>query len=141
MRDKVFERGENVARIFKVVDACNRCGLAFRIASERITNDPFRHFADELRQMLDRFSFELLTEIHRTDGGDFGPPRSYVDATNDADILRGRCESALQDMIGDYDESMVHHIPAHARAMIKRQGQLLKQMSGRFANLYRDASA
>ena len=129
------ERGERVAKIFKLADACNRCGTAFRVASDKVTDVAFRHYADELRQLLDRCIFELLTEVSRIEGG--CPPRSYVETTYEADILKGRCETVLHETIRAYENIIDNHIPAHARAMIKRQAQLLKQMAARFHDLYR----
>ena len=137
----VFERGERVASIFKLVDACHRCGLAFRVASDQIANAVFRHYADELRQMMDRFSFELLTEIRRIDGGDFGPARSYVEPVENPDALQGRCNAALRDVEETYEEILRDHLPAHARAMIKRQSQQFSQMISRFTDLGRELSA
>src|SRR5687768_12284535 len=137
MEDQQFQRGERVAKIFNLVDACNRLGLAFRIASEHITSDEFRLYSDQLRHMLDRFTFELLAEVHRIDGGDFGPPRSYEDGVAVSETqLRAHCEAALTEAIDLYDETLVNHLPAHARAMIKRQLQQLKEESGRFSAVY-----
>ena len=132
MEDQVFERGEGIARIFNLVDACHRCGLAFRLAAERLTDDPFRHYADELRQLLDRCSFELHTEIRRIDGGDFGPPHTYVEPCDDIRALNERCQEALRDVLQSYDEILDRHVSAHARAMIRRHAQLLRQMTARF---------
>jgi hypothetical protein len=138
MEDQLSQRGERVAKIFKLVDACNRLGLAFRIASDHITSDDFRHYSDELRHMVDRFTFELLAEVHRIDGGDFGPPRSYEDGVAESEgQLRAHCEWALREAIDLYDETLADHLPAHARAMIKRQVQQLKEESGRFNEVYR----
>jgi hypothetical protein len=86
---------------------------------------------------LDRCIFELLTEVRRIEGGDLCPPRSYVETTYEADILKGSCETVLHETIRAYENIIDNHIPAHARAMIKRQTQLLKQMSARFHDLYR----
>src|SRR5688572_30264124 len=121
MEERTFVRGERVARIFNLVDACNRCGLAFRLASERIANAAFRKYSLQVRQVLDRFSFELLAEIRRIDGGDFGPPRSYVEMSEEPDGLRTRCVSTFQEMMAAYAAADNSPLPAHARAMLKRQ--------------------
>ena len=78
MEDNVVERTQRIAKIFKLVDACKRCGLAFRIATENSANSSLRCFSDQLRQMLDRFCFELLTEIRRMDSEKRVLPPEYV---------------------------------------------------------------
>ena len=137
MDEQKFQRGERVATIFNLVDACNRCGLAFRLASERIANVAFSHYAGELRQILDRFSFELLTETRRIDGGDFGPPRAYTETTDEPNELRDRCDSTFREMMDAYATAGKSSLPAHARAMIKRQSTALELMAARFADVYR----
>ncbi|MBI4472818.1 MAG: hypothetical protein HY646_09135 [Acidobacteria bacterium] len=135
MEKPVIQRGETVARIFKLVDTCGQCGLTFRVASAKIVSDVFNRYSEELRRVLDRFRFELLSEIRRVDGGDFGPARTYIEPSADAEFLRARCHSALRDLLRDYDEAFTRVAPAHARAMIKRHARLIRQMLARFDDL------
>ncbi len=137
MKKPVLERCETVARIFKLVDSCSQCGLTFRVASAKIASDGFICCADELGRVLDRLRFELLSEIRRVDGGDFGPARTYVEPSADPVALRSRCQVALRDLLRDYDEAFTRLTPAHARAMIKRHTRLIGQMVARFDDLIR----
>jgi hypothetical protein len=141
MEDKVLERAERIAKIFNLVDGCKRCGLAFRVGSENTENAGLRHFSDQLRQTLDRFCFELLTEIRRMDHQKLVRRGVYVGAISNRDVLDGHGEAALTGLLHDYEQILTDHIPAHASAMIRRQAHLLKQMSERSSNLCHNASA
>src|SRR6187401_1152385 len=121
MEDKAVERTQRVAKIFKLVDGCKRCGLAFRIATENSSNSALQRFSDQLRQMLDRFCFELLAEIRRIDSEKLVDSSVYNGKIANKDVLGGHGDAALAGLIGDYEDVLLDHIPAHAGAMIKRQ--------------------
>ena len=84
---------------------------------------------------------ELLTEIRRNDVEKLVTQPDYIGKIANKDVLGGHGDAALAGLIGDYEDVLLDHIPAHAGAMIKRQAHLLKQLSERSDNFYRNASA
>lgn len=112
---------EPIVNISKLVDACSQCSQLFRVGAATVADPGFRHSADRIRHKLDQFAFELQTESRRLGGGEFGPSR-YEPIPDDADILTLRCEISLQLVLDQYQQTLnASNLPAHARAMIKRQ--------------------
>lgn len=112
---------ESITSIFKLVDACNQCSQLFRVAAVSGADSVFQDNANQIRHKLDQFGFELQTETRRIGGGDdFGPSR-YEPIPDDADILTLRCEISLQLILDQYQQALNTNLPAHARAMVKRQ--------------------
>ena len=132
-------RVESVASIFNLVDACNRCSLVFRLASELYNNDDFRALSGKTQQMLDRFSYELQTEVRRIDGSDFGPPRSYSENAQEPESLVLRCETLLQSALKEFELTLNTQLTAHTRAMLKRQQLQIQQAYDQIVQLRRAA--
>lgn len=125
--------------IFNLVDTCNRCSMMFRLAAERYDNDNFRELAAKAQEMLDRFGYELQTEIRRIDGSDFDPPPSHSDKTQDPEVLVLRCETSLQSAIEEYQLTLNTQLTAHARAMLKRQQLQIQQAYDQVVQIRRAA--
>jgi len=133
------ERLRSGAHLSKLVDACNRCSTVFRIATERLRDDRFEGFSDQLRQTLDRFVFELQKESRRLGDGDVDDPRTYelqIKSTNPA-LLRIQASSELQNALEGYDSLLARGLPGHARAMMQRQRQALVVLLEDFKQLTR----
>jgi len=123
----VAERLRSGVNLSKLVDACNRCSTVFRIATERLRDDRFGDFSEQLRQTLDRFVFELQKESRRLGDGDVDDPRTHelqIKSTNPA-LLRIQASSELQNALEGYDSLLARGLPGHARAMMQRQRQTL----------------
>ena len=120
-----------VSALLKLVDACNQCGIVFRVAAKESTADAFHHFTQTLREVFERFEFELQTEIRRIDG-DFAAPQSHHDIVKDPDGLETQCEIALRTAVFEYEAIQAGCMPAHARAMIHRQSQTVHQLWDQF---------
>lgn len=119
---------EPITSIFKLVDTCNQCSQLFRVGAASVADPTFRQSADKIRQKLDLFGFELQTESRRLGGDEFGGSR-YDPIPDDADILTLRCEISLQLVLDHYQQALnASNLPAHARAMIKRQYFDLQQL-------------
>src|SRR5436190_23330376 len=119
------ERLRSGSNLSKLVDVCNRCSTVFRIATERLHDDRFEDFSQQLRQTLDRFVFELQTETRRLGTGDAENLRIYemqINSTNPA-LLRIQASSELQNALEGYDTFLARGLPGHARAMMQRQRQ------------------
>jgi hypothetical protein len=112
-----------VASIFNLVDACDRSSAVFRLACERLDSDKaeFRSLADATSQILDRFRYELQTEIRRMDGAEFGPTPVCIENDEDLEVLLNLCEVSLQTALEQYRVTLNTALTAHARAMLKRQ--------------------
>ena len=121
-----------VSNLFKLVDTCNQCAFTFGVASGQISNDAFRRFSDEFRRTLDRFVFELQTEIRRIDGTDLETPRIYVEDSSDGKSLLQRCEVTFRAMVDAYETIQAAGIPPHARAMVQRQSRALENLKKQF---------
>ena len=121
-----------VSALLKLVDACYQCALIFRITAEQSKADAFQRFSGKLRATLDRFGFELQTEIRRIEDSDFRELRSYRESADDAEPLEARCESALRRTVREYEVAQAGYMPAHARAMIQRQLQTVSQLWEQF---------
>ena len=124
------ERLRSGSNLSKLVDVCNRYSTVFRIATERLHDDRFEDFSQQLRQTLDRFVFELQTESRRLGTGDVEDLRIYemqINSTNPAS-LRIQASSELQNALEGYDTLLAKGLPGHARAMMQRQRQTLVMM-------------
>ena len=131
------ERLRSGAHLSKLVDACNRCSTVFRIATERLRDDRFEDFSEQLRQTLDRFVFELQKESRRLGVGDAEHRGTYemqIESTNPA-LLRIQASSELQNALEGYDSLLAHGLPGHARAMMQRQRQALTELLRNFEQL------
>jgi hypothetical protein len=120
-----------VSALLKLVDACNQCGIVFRVAAQESNADLFHGFTQTLREVFERFEFELQTEIRRIDG-DFAAPRSKHEMVNDPDGLETQCESVLRTAVFEYEAIDAGYMPAHARAMVQRQSQTVHQLWEQF---------
>jgi hypothetical protein len=124
---QVAERLRSGSHLSKLMDACNRCSAVFRIATERVRDDRFEDFSEQIRQTLDRFVFELQKESRRLGIGEADAVRSYelpVKSSNPA-VLRIQASSELQNALQGYDSLLADGLPGHARAMMQRQRQTL----------------
>src|SRR5262245_58890253 len=130
-----------ISNLFKLVDSCNQCSFTLRVAAEHIPNDAFRRFSDEFRRTLDRFGFELQTEIRRIDETDLDIPRTYVENSSDAVSLRQRCELTFRTMVSEYETIQASGIPPHARAMVQRQSRALEELWRQFEDVSMRATA
>jgi hypothetical protein len=115
-----------VEYIFKLVDSCNQNSLVFRRASLGFQNETLKEFADRIHQLLDRFSYELQTEIRRLGHGDFDPSRPCSELTENPQLLLLRCELGLKLALEDYRQACDSSLTAHARAMLKRQRSVIQ---------------
>jgi hypothetical protein len=134
---QVAERLRSGSHLSKLVDACNRCSAVFRIATERVRDDRFENFSDQLRQTLDRFVFELQKESRRLGVAEADNLRTYelkVKSTNPA-VLRNQASSELQHALDGYDSLLAYGLPGHARAMMRRQRQALVSLLRDFEQL------
>src|SRR4051812_2275561 len=133
------ERLRSGSHLSKLVDACNRCSTVFRIATERLRDDRFEDFSEQLRQTLDRFVFELEKESRRLGAAEGDTLRTYemqINSTNPA-LLRIQASSELQNALEGYDLLLARGFPGHARAMMRRQRQDLQILLQDFEQLTR----
>jgi hypothetical protein len=128
-----------VADIFNLVDSCNQNSILFRLASERSPNEDFRAFANRTRQTLDRFSYELQTEIRRIGSSEFDSSRTYSEPREDPDLLSLRCEISLKVALDEYQRVYDCSLHAHARAMLKRQRSEIQQAYDQLVQIRRVA--
>jgi hypothetical protein len=134
---QVAERLRAGSRLLNLVDACNRCSVVFRIATERVRDDRFENFSEHLRRTLDRFVFELQKESRRLGVAEAGDLRVYelqVKSTN-PEALRIQATSELQHALDGYDSLLAYGLPGHARAMMRRQRQALVSLLRDFEQL------
>ena len=130
-----------VRSLVKLVDTCEGCSLVFGLAAEHSQDERLQDLSRELRETLERYGFELRTEIQRIDGETFEPIRSCLDTTNDEDFLKVRCEIALRKTIHAYDAVQTHPLTTHTRAMVQRQFQSMKRFSEQLAEIVRGKTA
>src|ERR1043165_7186142 len=111
------ERLRSGSYLSKLVDACNRCSTVFRIATERLRDDRFEAFSEQLRPTLDRLVFELQKESRRLGSEDEGGTRTYemaIDSKHPA-LLRIQASSELKNALEGYDMFLSRGFPGHAR--------------------------
>jgi len=74
---------------------------------------------------LDRFGFELETEIRRIGGRSAAAHVRTADNDEATSVLQ--CETALLATVRQYEKTLGLQMPAHARAMVQRQLQTLRR--------------
>jgi len=100
-------REESIQRFLKLIDACNECSRSLRSSS---LGQPTERIATK----LDQFGFELQTELRRLGACEI-PAALQVPPGPD-------CESLL----AQYQDTLSHTSSAHARAMLTRQQQEIR---------------
>src|SRR5262245_49440530 len=119
--------------LFKLVDRCTRCALTFKAAADFIVNERFRDLSVALQETLDRFRYELQSEIRRIEGKQSDPPKPCTETYQDLDSLRKQCNAVLGETLQEYETIRLGHLPAHARAMVQRQTRILRQFGIEFS--------
>jgi hypothetical protein len=129
---------EPLRAISKLVDACNQCSELLLLGSVSTAEPAFHDFAQNLHMKFEQFRFELQTEIRRLGGvnPDAFRPEPVPD---DSDILAVRTEISLQLALDNYQHALNTTLPAHARAMIKRQYTDIEQAYRELVSFYRAA--
>ena len=117
-----------VEDLLKLVDACNRCSLAFRAAGKHLSDIKFCGFYERLQKTLHRFIFELEKESSRIGGPLPDTLLKSRCASVTTESLMTQAEAELQSTLEGYDVCLTRSMPAHARAMIVRQRQSLAQL-------------
>jgi hypothetical protein len=114
-----------VDRIVKLIESIHR--LSGMLALQDAGGAPaFQQWADKTRAKIDRFEFELRTELSRLgaelDGFLSHEPREAL-------------KPALEDTTELYQAALNCAIPPHTRAMLTRQSQELQRVNQEFAIL------
>ena len=117
-----------VEDLLKLVDACNRCSVAFRAADKHLSDLRFRAFYDRLQRTLDQFIFELEKESSRIGTHQPDPLSMPAISTANTGSLLTYAEGELQSALEGYDACLIRPMPAHARAMVQRQRLSLCQL-------------
>jgi hypothetical protein len=129
---------EPVRAIHGLVDACNQCSELLLLGSVSTAEPAFRQLAQALHWKFDQFRFELQTEIRRLGGANPDSLRPEPLPEN-SDIAPMRAEISLQLALDNYQQALNGVLPAHARAMIKRQCNDIEQAYRELVSLHRAA--
>jgi len=118
-------KSECVDRVVKLIEAIHR--LSGMLA---LPDDPgapaFQQWADKTRSKVDRFEFELRTELNRLGAEWSGLLRHEPQET---------LKPALESTTKRYQAALNGTIPPHTRAMLNRQFQEVQQVNEEFAVL------
>jgi len=117
---------EPIANLFKLIDVCNACGRTFDAAGKFAANSGLRQLASRICQSLTRFRFELHEESRRVDTDGSGPRDHHSPSLKAAAALDRNCRESLDRTVEEYRAALETHMPAHTRAMIRRQNTELK---------------
>jgi hypothetical protein len=109
------------------MDVCTACERTFDMALETAPNADLRGLAGRIRETLQRYQFELRTELHRI--GDAAAERPDPPSTT----------AGLRDVLDTYDSVLDHPLPPHPRAMVKRQYLQVQELSSELDRLSRAA--
>jgi hypothetical protein len=119
MKDKVLNRKEAVAKIFKLIDVCKRCVRAFDGAAQFAANTEVRDLITRISQTVAGYEFELQTELRRIEAEDLesgaGSPQTNFDGAEP------KCRRNLEVVLNAYRSVLRTQLPPHARAMVRRQ--------------------
>src|SRR5262245_59003504 len=96
-------RLQPITLLFKLLDTCNQCALAFRVAMEHSADSAFCGFSGKLQPALGRFVFDLQSEMRRSQDVEWGQPRSYVATAGTASFLRMEAEKCLAEVLAAYE--------------------------------------
>ena len=124
--------------ISRLVDTCSQSSELLLLGSVSTAESTFRKLAQELHRKFDQFRFELQTEMRRL-GGSSADAFLPEPVPDDSDIVAVRAEISLQLALDTYQQALNSALPAHARAMIKRQYGDIEQAYRELVSLHRAA--
>jgi hypothetical protein len=120
-----LHRGEPVTNIFKLMDICKLSEQVFDAAGKFASNSEVRNLIDRIRQTIAQYEFELRTELGRMDVADVNTLRSALQP--EGRQTQQNWKQSLETMLREYRYVLKSQLPAHARAMLKRQFLQLDQ--------------
>jgi len=113
-----------ILTIANLVGICHRCEQVFGEAVYFDACIEFRGGVGRVRQLLHQFGFQLRAELQRIDLGETGT----FPITPDENTDFSNCESTLRHVLKNYQEVLDGRLPAHTRALVKRQYVELQQL-------------
>jgi hypothetical protein len=121
----VESKAECISRIVKLIDAVHRVSEMLGGKDQTLSPPAFQGWAEKNRIEVERFEFELRTELNRL-GAEW--PGLRYDSLPD---LKVRLEKTLE----LYQSALNSANPAHTRAMLMRQFLEVQRMYDEFALL------
>jgi hypothetical protein len=120
MKDKVLNRKEAVAKIFKLIDVCKRCVRAFDAAAQFAANMEVRDLITRISQTVSGYQAELQSEVRRIEAEDSQNGVGNA-AQSGFDASEPKCRRDLEVVLNEYRSILRSQLPPHARAMVRRQ--------------------
>jgi len=103
------------------MDVCNRCERTFDAAGKFATNVRMRQLAADIHSSVTRIGFELQKELRRIEPEGSRPLISSVMQSIEPDNLESSSRACLEKTLDEYRHAIESRVPAHARAMMRRQ--------------------
>jgi hypothetical protein len=120
MKDKVLNRKETVAKIFKLIDVCKRCVRAFDAAAQFAANTEVRDLTTKISQTVAGYQLELQREVRRIEAEDLENALANA-AQSNFDGAHPKDRRDLEVVLNEYRSVLRTQLPPHARAMVRRQ--------------------
>src|SRR5438105_4389742 len=95
-------KAESIKRVAKLIDTVHRCAQV-------------PGFEARMQQQVERFEFELRTELQRLGGPDMQAADHAFAGTN--------LKAAVSAVLENYHQALNTNLPAHTRAMLTRQAE------------------
>jgi len=115
-----MERAERLKAILELIESQMQSYRIFRTKLASSDDPADKELLEQIARLLDRFTFEIRTEIRRTGEMDLDGSRSQ-EIDKDSELL------ALQTTIDRYEDALSSTGKAHTRAMLNRQHLELQQ--------------
>src|SRR6476660_2450160 len=103
------------------MDVCNRCERIFDAAGKFASNVRMRQLAADIHSSVTRIGFELQKELRRIEPEGSGQLISSVMQSIEPDDLVNSSRTCLEKTLDEYRNAIESRVPAHARAMMRRQ--------------------
>jgi hypothetical protein len=133
-----LHRAEPTTNVIKLMDACGRCERLFASIGKYASKPELRELGNDVKEALFQFRFELQKELVRlhanlpsasAESPDAVPPNELV--------VTSRLN--LEQTLATYRTVLRAHMPAHSRAMIRRQCSRLEEFEQALERLARAA--